>query len=183
MKDKVFREHGPDAFLGASSKVGPMESIYRRRMRQKCWFRGIKEHECDGPLDRAHLIPKQRMRIKNLPDEVVWDKRCWVWACRRSHTMFDHIGIDLKRSQLPDGVEEFALEYGLGWSLDRDYGRLSAERQQQIEDSWAEKLWAENDARLDEPCEKCGVPTILDGVIQSTRLKTESGWVCGECGE
>lgn len=82
---------------------------------------------CHGPLIRAHLIPKQRIRKVSGAD--VWDRRSWVWACGGDqgcsghHGMFDTSKrLRLPADRLPPGVIEFAAEHGLTWSLARDYG-------------------------------------------------------------
>lgn len=43
------------------------------------------------------------------------------------------------------------------------------------------KLWLENDSRLDEPCVKCGKPTVSGTTLLITRLMGPIGWICGEC--
>jgi hypothetical protein len=61
-------------------------------------------------------------------DEIVWDPRVWVPLCGGPtgigghHGKFDGRSIRLRREDLPAAVEEFAAQYGLGWSLERDYG-------------------------------------------------------------
>ena len=90
-----------------------------------CFFARLDEPPCDwradGNPDRAHLIPKQRMRIRKLSLYVIWDPRAWVPACRRHHHRFDNHFFRLTRKQLPPPVEEFAAEHDLKWSHDRDY--------------------------------------------------------------
>lgn len=91
---------------------------------------------CEGQLVRAHLIPKSRMRrhfkyeLKMSPDEIeraIWDERCWVpmcggiTGCSGHHGRLDGRQITLNRVELPTAVKEFAHEYGLEWSLERDY--------------------------------------------------------------
>lgn len=88
----------------------------------QCFF--AARGDCEGRLDRAHLIPKQRMRIRNMDKDILWDPRCWVPMCRKHHTAFDHHFINLRRKDLPIGVEQFAAEHKLEWSLTRDYGGL-----------------------------------------------------------
>lgn len=100
---------------------------------------------CQGRLVKAHLIPKQRIRRELVParypagssarkrfrervDGAVWDSRCWAWMCGGAtglgghHGAFDAKQIELHRNDLPKGLEEFAVEYGLAWSLEADYG-------------------------------------------------------------
>lgn len=107
---------------------------------------------CDGVLIRAHLVPKQRIRREldsrrarlrregverlggllvipeSMEDGVVWDRRAWVPMCggimgnAGHHGAFDHRQLRIARGDLPAVVEEFAAEFGLEWSLERDYG-------------------------------------------------------------
>lgn len=100
-----------------------------------CWLASFSEEPCDGRLIRAHLIPRQRIVrevTKTLPKdeafEVIWDERVWVPVCggvmgnAGHHGMFDGKSLRVPRWALPEGVEEYAAQYGLGWSLDREYG-------------------------------------------------------------
>jgi hypothetical protein len=91
-------------------------------------------------MDRAHLIPKQRIRkemkirvrtadgrrsVSSAPDwlfGIVWDERVVVRACRRHHADWDNRVFNIARGEVPQACEEYAEEYGLTWSLDRDYG-------------------------------------------------------------
>jgi hypothetical protein len=93
---------------------------------------------CEGRLVKAHLIPKQRIKReafyrfkedwghKRLREHI-WDPRCWAWMCGGPtgigghHGQFDAKQIRLNYVELPSGVKEFAEEYGLEWSLERDY--------------------------------------------------------------
>lgn len=85
----------------------------------RCDFRA------DGKPDRAHLIPLQRIkRARNpeVPEDQWWDPRVIVPLCRAHHHKFDNGFIKIARDDLAKtGVEEFAIEFGLSWSLDRDY--------------------------------------------------------------
>jgi hypothetical protein len=82
--------------------------------------------QCDGRLVRCHLIPKTVIQDAG---GKVWDPRAWVWGCGGPtgigghHGMLDHSKtLRLPRECLPAGLEEFALELGLMWFLDRTYG-------------------------------------------------------------
>lgn len=64
---------------------------------------------------------------------LVWDPRCWVPMCGGPmgqgghHGAFDAGGVGklvIARADLPPAVEEYAEQYGLGWSLDADYGPM-----------------------------------------------------------
>lgn len=92
-----------------------------------CFFAGRPGWgACDGPIDRCHLIPKQRIKreLRLAPSDVVrvvWDPRAWVPGCRWHHGQMDAYAVRLRREDLPAGTEEFAVEHGLVWSLERDY--------------------------------------------------------------
>jgi hypothetical protein len=92
---------------------------------------------CDGQLVRGHLISKQRIKRElHLPLEelfkVLWDERVWVPMCGGVSGLGGHHGavdgriLSVPRSALPEGLEAFAAEYGLTWSLDRDFGLREA---------------------------------------------------------
>lgn len=103
-----------------------------------CWlaWHGVMEHgdpvpPCTGSLVRVHLIPRQVLKREHLPQ---LDPRTYVYACGGitggpggHHGMLDQGNRKLRipRSALPIKVEEFALEHGIGWWLDREYGERS----------------------------------------------------------
>jgi len=87
-----------------------------------CWLANFSKAECEGRMDRCHLIPKQRLRIRHVED--VWERATWVWGCRRHHTLFDHKFLHLKREDLPEETELWAQANRFEWSLTRDYGPL-----------------------------------------------------------
>jgi hypothetical protein len=103
-----------------------------------CWLAQFSEVPCDGHLVRAHLISKQRIRrelsMMTADDryEIIWDQRVWVPACGGISGLGGHHGaldgriLSVPRSALPEGLEAFAAEYGLTWSLDRDFGLREA---------------------------------------------------------
>jgi hypothetical protein len=104
-----------------------------------CWLAQFSRVSCDGQLVRAHLLPRQRIVrevTKGLPAaeafQIIWDPRCWVPACGGVTGVGGHHGaldgriLSVPRSALPEGLEAFAAEYGLVWSLDRDFGLREA---------------------------------------------------------
>lgn len=85
-------------------------------------------------MDPAHLVPKQRIK-REYPAHVVgaavqrgivWDPRVLVAACRAHHSAWDNRVFNIARGEVPQACEEYAEEYGLVWSLDRDYGERRA---------------------------------------------------------
>lgn len=138
--------------------------VARQADPMRCFFTGRKvtggkpPSYCWGQLQRAHLIPKQRIKrefpqgavyatdgsggepswiafdsrmifaAEGSPDKrrslrlLQWDPRVWIPACHGHHGNLDSYVLRLERAELPAEVEEYAEEYGLGWSLDRDFG-------------------------------------------------------------
>lgn len=83
---------------------------------------------CEGRMDAAHLIPKQRIKreLKGHYTEpelqaIVWDRRVLIDACRRHHHQLDNYIHRLRRDELPVELTAYAREYHLVWSLIRDY--------------------------------------------------------------
>jgi hypothetical protein len=106
-----------------------------------CWLAQFSNVPCDGRLVKAHLISKQRIKRElrghddlgyDGLDLVLWDRRVWVPACGGLSGLGGHHGaldgriLSVPRSALPEGLEAFAAEYGLTWSLDRDFGLREA---------------------------------------------------------
>jgi hypothetical protein len=85
---------------------------------------------CEGRMDRCHLIAKSRLKREFGGKDVIyvnlryllWHPDVWVWGCRRHHQAFDARQLKVQRLHLPPSVERFAEAFGLGWSLDADYG-------------------------------------------------------------
>lgn len=79
-----------------------------------CWFAG--QGPCGyGPWmlptglpDRAHWIPKQRLRDAGLTDADVWDPRVWTWMCRRHHHRFDQGFVQFGEYDYPAQLRAFA---------------------------------------------------------------------------
>lgn len=88
-----------------------------------CFFAVHSEKPCDGPMDRAHLLPKQRLRREVSDDpRLVWHPSVWVWGCRRHHAAFDARMLRLAREDVPEVTELAAKVLGMEWSLDQMYG-------------------------------------------------------------
>lgn len=83
-----------------------------------------QRRERDAPLPAGALF---------LPvDAIEWDPRVWVPMCGGPtgigghHGQFDGRTLSVARASLPPAVEEFAEQFGLEWSLERDYGPREA---------------------------------------------------------
>jgi hypothetical protein len=88
-----------------------------------CFFARFSDEPCDGPTDKAHLIPKQRIKREVSDDpRLVWHPSVWVHACRRHHADFDNHVFRIARSDLPAVTEAAAKVLGMEWSLVSDYG-------------------------------------------------------------
>lgn len=103
-----------------------------------CWLAQFGRGDCRGPLQKAHLIAKQTLRREVIghpkpkrgwtADEfaLLWDERVWVLACELHHGRFDGHRLVVPREALPEPLEAFAVEIGLGHWLDRRYGERGA---------------------------------------------------------
>lgn len=114
-------------------------------MAESCWLASLPgAGPCDGRPVRVHLIPRQQIaraiesRMCALRDPKVVnaavlqanrDERGWVLGCGGPMGVSGHHGmldssrkLRIPRHRLPQEVEEFAEELGLGWWLDREYG-------------------------------------------------------------
>lgn len=82
--------------------------------------------KCDGPMDPAHLIPKQLLR-RELGSRWVGFEEIVVPGCRRHHDLMDTARrLKIPRDALPESVERFADAHGLAWWLEREYRDLEA---------------------------------------------------------
>lgn len=94
-----------------------------------CWLRQITPHECDGPIDPCHLMPKQRLKMlanrrgydeaKTL--EMVWDPRNGVPGCRAYHHRLDNGFIRIYWPQLPAHALNFAADWDLEWEMEQQF--------------------------------------------------------------
>lgn len=87
--------------------------------------RGCQIHDnaslCEGPVQAAHIIPKQALRRRRLYEHV-WDPRNGLGACYRAHTRSD-AGLErFPAERIPEDAWEFARELGLDWMLEKLYG-------------------------------------------------------------
>ena len=104
-----------------------------------CWLAKLTDTPCSGRLERVHLLSKQTIRREVWqsrkwkasglqPDtffDLVWDRRVWVPGCSGHHYLLDQSKkLTVPRESLPDGVEAYAEQWGLGWWLTRIYGEL-----------------------------------------------------------
>jgi hypothetical protein len=84
-------------------------------------------HVCEGPLDPAHIIPRQTLRKLGLPETVVYDHRNGVAACRKAHRRNDDGLERFPYELLPPSVFDFARDLELTYLLDKLYPQ-AAER-------------------------------------------------------
>lgn len=95
------------------------------RVSERCWlaaFAAPERRECEGRMDRAHLVKQQRL-VKEGHAELCEDPRTWKLACRRHHTMWDNYrGLVVPRSAVPAELETLLDGVGLAWLLDRRFG-------------------------------------------------------------
>ena len=96
----------------------------RGAVRQDGAWVPVRRDETIGQLRRAGI---ECLSLQHL----VWDPRCLVLMCGGPTGVGGHHGaldysrtLRIPRVVLPPEVEEYAAEFGFGWSLDRDYGPL-----------------------------------------------------------
>src|SRR5258706_16474184 len=87
-------------------------------MNEWCYFRGLGYLDCDGFIQRAHLIPKQRMKIAGVIGDMIWDERCWIPACKHHHHQWDNGFIMLDPDDFPPGIWSFAREISFYYRAD-----------------------------------------------------------------
>jgi hypothetical protein len=75
-------------------------------------------------IQRAHLIPKQRLKAAGLSHDEIWDLRVWVPACERHHHQFDKGFIRLGVDDYPQELLEYAWHHDFGWEGERDGWRF-----------------------------------------------------------
>ena len=89
-----------------------------------CYWRQFIPHECDGPLDPMHIIPKQFLKnhfFREDPDDIaaiIYDPDNGVPGCRAIHGQIDSRFHRIYREWLPPETIAFAGYYDLGWWLD-----------------------------------------------------------------
>lgn len=93
-----------------------------------CWFKQLFPHQCDGPMDPAHLLPKQRLRAiarDRYPDneqmqwKLIWSTDNGVPACRDFHHKFDNGFVRVYWHQLPPEALRFAVNWGIEWEMEQ----------------------------------------------------------------
>lgn len=86
-----------------------------------CYFRNHFPHQCEGPIDPCHLLPKQRLRTIAARREygegktlaLIWDHRNGIPGCRAFHHRLDNGFIRLYWDQLPPAAQHFARDWDL----------------------------------------------------------------------
>lgn len=106
---------------------GEAELVSRFRLEvvghaSRCLMQGRSRVSCSGPFDPCHVIAKGSLRDRNFSEEVVYDPRNGVCACRRHHLRNDAAIERFPRWMLPSAVDAFAAEHELEWLLERMYG-------------------------------------------------------------
>lgn len=97
-----------------------------------CQLAAYSPNPCHGQLVRVHIVPRQLLKREKL-DDLIFDSRTWVWGCGGimgnggHHGELDHSRrLKIPRSAIPADTEQLMAEVGLGWWLDREYGRSAA---------------------------------------------------------
>lgn len=102
--------------------------------RGSCWMVDVIRHRCDGPIDPAHLLPKQRLKViaknkfpgdEDKQRELVWSPSNGVPLCRDAHHKLDNGFIRIYWHQLPAEAHQFAAEWDLEWEMEQAYRKES----------------------------------------------------------
>ena len=95
-----------------------------------CTLGGSPKNGCSGPLEAHHLVPAQRIRahVATMPEEdrlrAVYDPRIAIPLCSKHHHEITHGFRAFFYEDLPPAAFEYAREWRLEWSIDRDYPSL-----------------------------------------------------------
>lgn len=95
-----------------------------------CWLKTLFPHECDGPMDPCHLLPKQRLRAiarDRYPDndemqhKLIWSVANGIPACRAYHHKLDNGFIRIYWHQLPIEAKQFAINWDVEWEMEQAF--------------------------------------------------------------
>lgn len=97
---------------------------------QSCFLAAFDARPCDGRIEAAHWINRQRIRNslwargldRDLIELACWDTRLAVPACTHHHRRFDHHAtpaLVVPRQYVPVEVEQAAQEWGLQVALEQ----------------------------------------------------------------
>lgn len=101
--------------------VGEINSkLWNDGMERRCILAGAPDHECEGPVDPHHVIPRSRLRREGLGTHE-WDRRNRAPACRKAHEEHHTRKRPLPRAVLPGCAIEFAFEHDLLGYIERVY--------------------------------------------------------------
>lgn len=81
---------------------------------------------CDGPLQCAHVLPKQRLKWLGLAPEAVYDVRAAIPLCHRHHNRHDRWLERVPPERIPRTAWDWAEENSLGALLERYLADLSS---------------------------------------------------------
>ena len=83
---------------------------------QVCLHEG---RECDGPIDRHHVVEQRTLRAHGLPHHR-WNPAWRMFVCRRRHDAH-HRGKRIPRQLVPPAALSLADELGLSYVIERVY--------------------------------------------------------------
>jgi len=113
-------------------RAGVWRRFADRRGRVQCYATMVGvPHDCRGKIQADHVLERQRLRRRarelGVPeDKLIADDRNGVPLCEVLNGSPRRREI-LRQAGVPVQVMQFAIEWGLEWDLERDYGvRLRA---------------------------------------------------------
>lgn len=77
-----------------------------------CIRAGVFDHECDGPMQAMHVVPKQTLKRRGL-EHLLWEIANGVNGCKRAHTRHDGKVDLIPRTWLPFEAFQFARRHSL----------------------------------------------------------------------
>lgn len=87
---------------------------------EPCIGRLIPGHECDGPLQAMHVVPKQTLKRRELR-HLLWTPENGIAGCERIHRRHDLAVEKIDRALLPQRCIDFARKHGLMDALERHW--------------------------------------------------------------
>lgn len=128
---------------GVVEQMPPWPAPAYRGALGRCWLaqHDDRRRPCSGRLERAHLIPRQRVEnalgallpwgaagteewnhFADLIQLAAWDPRNGVVVCEAHHRRFDsHLtpALTVPLDSVPDHLIDFAFDWGIDGQLDR----------------------------------------------------------------
>lgn len=101
----------------------PKQTIRREFPKGAVRIEGVWQRPVEALFLPDELDPPRRTLRELQQDPRVWVPMCGgLVGIGGHHGMFDGLRLRIERAMLPESLEEYAAETGLGWYLDRTFG-------------------------------------------------------------